>query len=468
LINVKLRSTFFYLQAPLISKTKENAMSEMLKPNQSVYIQSSEIACTVEYFLGSGGQGEVYCANLNGQSVALKWYFPHYLKQDLDIGDRLETAIKNGQPSDRFLWPIELTFANDIEGFGYIMPLRNPSYKGIVDLMKRRVEPTFRALATAGFELADSFYQLHARGFCYRDISFGNVFFDPETGHVLICDNDNVGIDNDIKTGVLGTPRFMAPEIVRGESKPSTKTDLFSLSVLLFYIFMVHHPLEGKRESEIRCFDLPAMTQLYGTDAVFIFDPQDDSNRPIPEYQQNAIDFWNIYPQFIRDLFVKAFTDGISYPDSGRVQETEWRSAMIRLRDSIIYCSHCGAENFYAPETLKQSGRPAACWSCGQEMRLPPRIRINKSRNVIMLNHDSQIFPHHINEQRPYDFSQPVACVSQNPKNPGVWGLKNLSTEKWVVTTADGTIKDVAPAQNITLAVGTKINFGRTEGEIRL
>jgi eukaryotic-like serine/threonine-protein kinase len=293
------------------------------------------------------------------------------------------------------------------------------------------------------------------------------VFFDPNTGHVLICDNDNVGIDNETRTGVLGTPRFMAPEIVRGEAKPSTKTDLFSLAVLLFYIFMVHHPLEGKRESEIRCFDLPAMTQLYGSNAVFIFDPHNDSNRPIPGYQQNAIDYWEIYPQFLRDLFIKAFTDGIAYPDSGRVQETEWRSAMIRLRDSIIYCPYCAAENFYDPEALKRSQVPT-CWSCAQEMRLPPRIRIDKNRNVIMLNHDSQIYPHHVNDQTPYDFSQPIACVSQNPKNPGIWGLKNLSIEKWVATTADGSIKDIAPGQNITLAVGTKINFGRTEGEIRL
>lgn len=117
--------------------------------------------------------------------------------------------------------------------------------------MKRRVEPTFRALATAGFELADGFFQLHAKGLCYRDISFGNVFFHPETGRVAICDNDNVSVDGAGTSGVLGTPRFMAPEIVRGEAEPSTQTDLFSLSVLLFHIFMVHHPLEGKREAAI-------------------------------------------------------------------------------------------------------------------------------------------------------------------------------------------------------------------------
>jgi hypothetical protein len=35
-------------------------------------------------------------------------------------------------------------------GYGYLMRLREPRFKGIIDMMKRRVEPGFRALATAG------------------------------------------------------------------------------------------------------------------------------------------------------------------------------------------------------------------------------------------------------------------------------------------------------------------------------
>ena len=160
------------------------------------------------------------------------------------------------------------------------MPLREPRYKGIVDLMKRRIEPSFRALATAGLQLAQSFLELHAQGLCYRDISFGNVFFDPDTGDIQVCDNDNVAIDGQGDSGILGTPRFIAPEVVRGEAAPSTQTDLFSLAVLLFYLFHIHHPLEGQKEAAIKCFDLPAMTKLYGTEPLFIFDPANASQPP--------------------------------------------------------------------------------------------------------------------------------------------------------------------------------------------
>jgi serine/threonine protein kinase len=196
---------------------------QILKEGQTVYTITSKMPCVAEKFLGGGGQGEVYKADLGGKKIALKWYFP--ASADSRTISGLGNLVKKGPPTDKFLWPIELTQAKDVPGFGYIMPLRGPQYISIVDLMKRRAEPTFRAIATAGLSLADSYLELHAKGLCYRDISFGNVFFEPNTGEVLICDNDNVAIDGQAQGGVLGTPRFMAPEIVRCEALPSMQTD---------------------------------------------------------------------------------------------------------------------------------------------------------------------------------------------------------------------------------------------------
>lgn len=441
-------------------------MNTLLKPGQMLYTELGQIPCKIEQVLGSGSQGEVYRAKLNGKSVAVKWYFPYYLPHDPQLRDRLQRAVAEGAPSDRFLWPLALVTDAKTAGFGYVMSLRDPQYKDLMGLMKRRVEPSFWALATAGFELADSFLQLHSKGLCYRDISFGNVFFEPKSGHVLICDNDNVDIDQQHQGGVAGTPRFMAPEIVRGEAAPSRSTDLYSLAVLLFYMLMMHHPLEGKQEQQIRCMDSPAMRKLYGSHAVFIFDPQDESNRPVADYQQNALAFWGLYPQFLRDRFIQTFTEGIRNASSGRVEESEWRQTMLRLRDAILYCPHCGAENFYDLDVLQTSnGQLHACWQCQKAVTLPPRIRFGKA--VVMLNHDTQLFPHHVDPQRRYALSGAIATVSQHPINRQLWGLKNCSAEKWGVTLADNTMKDVEPGQSVMLAAGTRINFGRAEGEIR-
>jgi len=451
-------------------------MNQLLTLGQTIHSRASRMALRVEQFLGGGGQGEVYQVSVQNQALAVKWFFPHYLRQDARLRERLERAIQIGPPSDRFLWPLEMVNAPGVAGFGYLMALREPSFQGLADLVTRRAEPTFHTLATIGFELAHSYLQLHAKGLCYRDISFGNVFFNPATGEVRICDNDNVDIDGQPGT-IGGTVRFMAPEIVRGESTPSTQTDLFSLAVLLFYLLMNHHPLEGARESAIHCFDLPAMTKLYGTEPLFIFDPADDRNRPVPGYHDNALAFWPIYPEFLRKLFTRAFTDGLRDPAHGRVRESEWRAALVQLRDMLCYCPHCKAENFYDPDAARAAPSPtvnaqaaSACWACSHPVRLPPRIRIthNTSPQIIVLRHDSKLYPHHLDRSRPYDFSSPTAEIAFHPTNPTIWGLKNLAADKWVATTVAGEVRDVPPGRTVTIATGTLIQFGHSEGILRL
>src|SRR5262249_24860800 len=147
-------------------------MDQILKPGQKVHTSSTRRECRVEVFLGGGGQGEVYQATLDGELVALKWYYPASATPEQQKA--LETLVRMGAPSDRFLWPTELASATSTPGFGYVMPLRERRFRSIVDLMKRRIEPSFRALATAGLELSHSYLQLHTKGLCYRDISFGN------------------------------------------------------------------------------------------------------------------------------------------------------------------------------------------------------------------------------------------------------------------------------------------------------
>jgi len=437
-------------------------MGQLLEKGHRLSTKCSSNTCEIIQFLGGGGQGEVYKAKLANREVAIKWYFPGYLEHDTDLRERIEKLIKSGAPNNRFLWPEDLVLSTeDDTSFGYVMELRERRFKSLTDLMKRKIEPELHVLTTVGFELAFNFLQLHTMGFCYRDISFGNVFFDPSNGEVRICDNDNVDV-NGTDGAIEGTPRFMAPEIVRGEATATTSTDLFSLSVLLFYLFMSSHPLEGLHESSIHSFDLPAQKQLYGLRPVFIYDPEDTSNRPDPNVHRNAIDSWPIYPSFLRELFIRAFTEGLRNPDS-RIRESEWRSAMARLRDCIYYCSNCGEENFCDFETKSSN---AICWSCGKNTRTPMYLQLG--RHQISITRDTKIFPHHADKDSLYDFSNPVAEVSRHPTDPDRWGIKNLTQIKWTASAAGGKTLEVEPGRSIGIVPGTVINFGKTDGEIKI
>lgn len=440
-------------------------MSQLLSPQQCIQTTMG-LPCQVEELLGSGTQGEVYRARLSDQSIALKWFHSYYIHEDAGLLERLTELVHLEAPTDQFLWPFAIVTSPETSGFGYVMKLREAGYLSSVDLVKRKVKLSFRVLSTIALELADSFLQLHSRGLCYRDISLNNVYFHAQSGHVLIGDNDNVTIDGSTSGGVLGTPDFMAPEVVRRAALPSQQTDLYSLAVLLFCLLHNHHPLYGKKVLEISCLDLPARMRLCGSDPVFIFDPDNLSNVALSkshslEAGANAIEFWSLYPQFLKTLFVQAFTVGLCNPKE-RVRESMWRSAMAKLRDSIFHCPHCEAENFYDIETLR-SAIVKHCWRCHQPLQAPSRMRLD-SGMMVMLNHDTLLYPHHLDRDSSYDFSQPAArIIPRFDRNQLI--LQNLSNTPWKVV---GTLQEIQPLQMLPLESGVKIHFGNTLGEVRL
>ena len=445
-------------------------MSELLEPGK-VLKSGSGNPTVITKLLGSGGQGEVYLARWGDSGdFAVKWYFePSATKEQRSA---LETLIRDGSPSSSFLWPLDLVDEpSAATSFGYIMPLRDPRYEELTKYVGGRVKIEYMTLITIGLELTKAFRDLHVKGLCYRDISFKNAFFEPKTGAVLICDNDNVAVNRSGVGGVNGTPDFMAPEIVREEAVPSNKTDLYSLSVLLFYLFFLGHPLLGKKVLDIRCFDFAARRLLFGKDAVFIFDPNNSSNAavgmtndPTGEAGGTALVYWDIYPVSFRNTFVKAFTEGLNDPDQ-RVTEFEWLESLSNLRNLAFRCS-CGRTNFYEAQAVQPTGAYSkACWHCGRVPQLPFRIRIGRS--IVMLNADSRLTPHHLGTGEPFDFSHASAEVVRHPTDPNVWGLKNLTPEKWVATLPDGSLRDVEPGRSVPLATNTRVSFGRAEGEIR-
>lgn len=420
----------------------------------------SNIELTIVKFLGSGGQGEVYEVLYEGRRLALKWYFIQSATENQE--NLIEQLVKSGRPDERFLWPIALIKIKGKKSFGYLMPLRPSQFSNIVDLMKRRIEPSFDAVITACIQLADSFHKLHEKALCYRDISFGNFFFHPKTGDVLICDNDNVTSKNTQMAGVLGTPRFMAPEVVMGLKKPDINSDLFSLSVLIFYMLMMHHPLEGRQEKNIKCFDLPAMTKLYGKNPIFIFDPNNASNRPVPGYQDNPLSFWPIYTEQIRQLFIRAFTVGIRDPNR-RITEKLWRESLIDLKNAVVLCD-CGMENFYDIYKF-QRGLSNNCWACQRPLEVASRIKIGKQ--VVVLNLSTKLYGHHLLNQEKFRFKKILAEVVPHPKYKDTMGLKNLSKVAWQVKTKLGKAYTIDYGKSFTIEDGTIVYFGEVEGMIR-
>lgn len=394
-----------------------------------------------------------------GREVALKWYE----RDHDDIRRRIEQLIARGAPSGAYIWPEALAIDSHAEGFGYLMPLIPERFHPFTALMTGESDPTFRALCMAAINISRAFLDLHAQGLCYGDINFGNIFIAPDTGDVLVCDNDNVVIDGD-RTSVLGTMRFMAPEIVRGEANPSADTDRWSLAVLLFYAFMIHHPLEGKRERAIRCMDLRAMEELYGHEPAFIFHPTNLSNHPDPETQGGAIACWESIPGFLRNLFTQGFVRGCGDAREGRVRETEWIEAFQRMIDALITCA-CGADNFHDLDAMRANpGVHQQCWCCLDPLTLPPRVRLDDGR-VVLLGEGGSLQGRHLLARpgtRTYEVMAKVVTSAAEKI-----GLQNVSDIPWSALLDGGQPIEVKPGQTMTLMKNGTLYFHDTSAKLR-
>ncbi len=436
-------------------------MTGFFAPEQTVWLEKAAGRCEIRELLQLNRLGPLYRVIYQGQDGALQWYDPPFATPARRA--LLERQIAAGTPGGRFRWPQDIGLFQGFPGFGSLAPLPDHHYRALADLMAGRVDLTFRALTTLALGVAESFQELHAAGYLCEQVDFEMISFDPATGVVSIGTPDRLVIAGEDASPEDAGLRFLAPERVRAESAPSLAADLHTLATLLFHFFLVHHPLEGRRERELECLDFPAFVRLYGGEPLFIFDPADGANRPVAGVHDNAIVFWRFYPKYLRDVFTRAFTDGLRQPGA-RITANEWRAVLSRMRDQIYYCHACGAENLLSDDADSGPAPDAECWSCGQRLIAPLRMRIGS--HAVVLNQDTVLYGHHLDTNQRYDFSEVMAEMKPHPKRNEIWGLRNTSSHPWVSRPPAGSQVAVPPGRSVSLVSGLRIHFGTLEGEI--
>ncbi|WP_418327202.1 protein kinase domain-containing protein [Segatella hominis] len=410
-------------------------MTELSK-NSTIALVGGGTATIVKE-LGRGGQGIVYLVEVCGKKKALKWYLN---APDDKFYRNLEHNIASGAPSDAFLWPEYLTEKQQ-GSYGYIMKLRPQNYYEFGNFLLAKVSfKSFTAMLSAAMRICDGFMMLHRFGYSYQDLNDGNFFIDPQTGDVLICDNDNVMPQGE-KSGIMGKARYMAPEIVAG-GIPDKYSDRFSLSVILFMLFYANHPFEGAKVVACPCMTESFEKRFYGSEALFIYDPIDKSNLPVRGIHQNVIRRWPVFPQLLRDTFIEEFSKEKLQNPSTRMIEQNWKKIISTVRDSLVVCRHCAEETF-----VNVSNTTDKCMNCGKDVDLSKRLVIN-NRSLPLINKTAI----YIDEDNTPDG---VVTTDSN----GFMLIKNISTETWTVETPSGKIKTVAPNEILPVKEGLKITF---------
>ena len=409
--------------------------------------------------LGEGGQGIVYLVNDGSNNYALKVYIDEQLS---DFVYNLKNNIVKGSPSRDFLWPKHFIEFND-GSCGYIMDVRPKNYCSFVSFLTGKTRfSSYRTLLDWCIRLVNSFKRLHERGYSYQDLNDGSFFLDPNTGDLLICDNDNVSA-NKTNLGILGKMRYMAPEIVRGDidkltgtrQLPDSHSDRFSLAEILFLALCMGNPFEGECLKKYTIIDEKAETEMFGTSPVYIFKEDDTSNRPIRGYHTTVLNKFPKLPSYIKEAFHRTFVDGLQDRENSRTTEIEWIKLLCRYRDELISCE-CGREYIYGFSEKKPNLK---CPYCKKETRKFTFLKVGKNR--ILLEPGKRIYKIHLDKYSD-EYTTSVAVVIKSKKDPAKWGIKLSLDNDVEIKDSIGTVKVVAKDSVIPIVKDLKIRFNDT------
>ena len=206
--------------------------------------------------LGKGGMAEVFRGRSQGKDYAVKILLPE-LASSKDQCERFLREARNCAQIDHANVLKVISIDEGQEGVGefsrrpYIV-LEYIDGGSLQDAFTAPL-PYERALEI-GAAIADGLAWAHSEGIIHRDLKPGNVMLTKE-GQVKVADwGLSKALEDEgklTKEGtLLGTPKYMAPELIKGRPA-SVRSDLYALGVILYQLISGKSPIKGRTVAEI-------------------------------------------------------------------------------------------------------------------------------------------------------------------------------------------------------------------------
>lgn len=196
--------------------------------------------------LGRGGMSVVYAASRmsDGQRVALK--LPHLVNEEADAEKRL---LREGRAASKLTGRhvarvLEVGLTEDRAPFLALELLTGRDLGRV--LREDGPLPISTAVAWMA-EACDGLAEAHRAGVVHRDVKPSNLFLaEVDDGHVIkILDfglaralrtETDAGGDSTLtrSDAVIGSPRYLAPEVVRDADSAGPRSDVWSIGVVLY------------------------------------------------------------------------------------------------------------------------------------------------------------------------------------------------------------------------------------------
>lgn len=203
--------------------------------------------------LGKGGFATVYLGmqkQLN-RKVAIKILAPHAAED----GDLVRRFIREARVVAMFEHPniIKVIDSGSEDGIHYfVMNYLPTTLHRLLSRAENRQGLPLQRWLTIAKDIASALNYMHHHGtvkeFLHRDIKPGNIMFD-ESNNAILTDFGLVKGEQlsqlTLKDAVMGTPKYMSPEQVRGTSLDQ-RSDLYSFGIVLFEMLVGKPPFTGE------------------------------------------------------------------------------------------------------------------------------------------------------------------------------------------------------------------------------
>ena len=250
--------------------SNRNNLISYLNNNNSSFFENFDL---LEY-INSGSSGHVYKGLYKGQikrQVAIKFLINNKRKEKQEEKENIKKESKNNQ---EIAISKKLHHKNITEIYAYFKTenidysvLEYGKYGDIEFFLKKLLKRNAlseTSLNYLGKQILDGLQYIHRCKVAHLDIKPSNILIDSNlnckiTDFSVSCPYSSFNPEDLVKFPVVGTRKFMAPEILSKEHmkiKETEKIDIYSFGVSLYYLFYGEYPyklreVKGKDYNDI-------------------------------------------------------------------------------------------------------------------------------------------------------------------------------------------------------------------------